>query len=241
MIHIVVLAYNEAAMLPKLLERLNGVLVGQKESFRLLVVDDGSKDGTGDTAQALSAKYPVVVLRHAVNQGVAKAFDTGLRKAAAEAEGDDVIVTMEGDGTNDPETLPPMLEKFKEGFDVVCASRYAKGGGYRGFPLKRYLLSIGANTAARIFFRIPEVRDYTLFFKGYRASLLKRAISAYGECFVEGRGFASNAEILVKTCRGGSVRCAEVPTVYRYDLKAGKSTMKIGKNLVEYLRLFRRV
>jgi len=239
MIHIVVLAYNEAVALPGLLEKLNAVLSKQSEPFRILVVDDGSKDGTGDAARRSAEGLPVVVLRHAVNQGVAKAFDTGVRRAAGDAADADIIITMEGDGTNDPDCLPAMLDKFRQGFDVVCASRYAPGGAYRGFPLKRYVLSRGANALARLFFRVPGIRDYTLFYKGYRARLLKQALGRFGDRFIEGRGFAANAEILVKTCRNRALRCAEVPMIYRYDLKSGKSKMAIVKNLVEYLKLFK--
>jgi dolichol-phosphate mannosyltransferase len=183
----------------------------------------------------------VILLQHPTNQGVAQAFDTGVRRAAADAAPTDFIFTMESDITNDPECLPPMIEKLRSDFDIVCASRYRSGGGYRGFPFSRHVLSMGANLFARLFFRIPQVRDYTLFFKGYRASLLQKTIATYGDQFIECRGFASNAEILVKTCRVNNARCVEIPTVYRYDLKQGKSKMAVGKNLVEYFKLFRRI
>lgn len=238
MIHLILLAYNEAAALPRLLEHLNEVLGRQNEPFRFLVVDDGSRDKTAEAAETLSTRLPMVLLRHPANQGVAQAFNTGIRRAAGDAKPEDIVITMEGDLTNDPGCIPAMLDKLKQGFDVVCASRYQPGGGYRGFPRRRHLLSLGANILARLFFRLPGVADYTLFFKGYRARVLQQAISDHGHRFIECRGFASNAEILVKACRASSARCAEVPTVYRYDLKAGKSKMAVGKNLLEYLKLF---
>jgi dolichol-phosphate mannosyltransferase len=238
MIHVIILAYNEAPSLPKLLQQLNEVLRRQTESFRFLIVDDGSKDGTAAAIESLAKQFPVVLLQHEVNKGVAQVFNTGIRRAAADAAPEDIIITMEGDLTNDPESVPAILEKLRSGFEVVCASRYQQKGGYQGFPFKRYVLSRGANAMARLFFRIPGIKDYTLFFKGYKARALQKTIAVYGNLFIGCRGFASNAEILVKTVRLTSARCVEIPTVYRYDLKRGKSTMNLKKNLVEYLKLF---
>ena len=70
------------------------------------------------------------------------------------------------------------------------------------------------------------------------ASALLRALEAYGERFIECRGFASNAEILVKAAKAGPLDCAEVAMIYRYDLKRGASNMKIADNLTEYMKLF---
>lgn len=238
MIYVVILAYNEEASLPELLSGLSKALAGQPEPFRFVVVDDGSQDGTARAVLSLSEKFPLTPLSHPVNLGVAKAFNTGLRHVSQEASPSDFVVTMEGDKTNDPSCVPLMVEKLKEGFDVVCASRYRPGGGYVGFPLQRHLFSLGANHIARLLLRIPGVRDYTIFFRAYRAQALKQTLEKYGPRFIECRGFASNAEILVKVVKAGAQRCAEVPTVYRYDLKPGKSKMRVWINLKEYLSLF---
>lgn len=238
MIYVVILAYNEEASLPELLSALSKALAGQPEPFRFVVVDDGSQDGTARAVLSLSEKFPLTPLSHLTNLGVAKAFDTGLRHVSEEASPSDSVVTMEGDKTNDPSCVPLMVEKLKEGFDVVCASRYQPGGRYVGFPLQRHLFSLGANLLARCFFRVPGVKDYTIFFRAYRAATLKQALEKYGPRFIEGRGFASNAEILVKVVKAGAQRCAEIPTIYRYDLKPGKSKMRVLDNMREYFLLF---
>lgn len=237
MIRIVILAYNEEFGLPGLAEALDGVLRGG-ESYRILVVDDGSRDKTAEVARELAKRYPVDLLQHAVNRGVAAAFETGIRAAVAASGPDDLVFTIEGDLTNDPRIIRRMAGRLRDGLDVVCASRYEPGGAYVGFPLKRRLLSWGANLLARNFFRVPGVKDYTLFYRGYRAAALKRALDAWGEDFIECRGFAANAEILVKVAAAGPLSCGEVATVYRYDLKRGKSSMKVGRNLAEYAGLF---
>lgn len=241
MIHILVLCYNEEKALPGMVTKLHDMLSSHKKSFRVVVVDDGSTDKTAAAARDLARRYPLVLLSHGVNQGVAKAFNTGLRHIAERGAPEDVVVTMEGDGTNDPASLPPMLAKMDEGFDVVCASRYCPGGAYVGFPLYRRALSLAANWLTRLVFGVPDVKDYTIFFRAYRVGIVQRTVRACGDRFIESRGFASNAELLLKASRGGPLKCSEVPTVYRYDLKHGKSKMKIVSNAAEYFRMFRKV
>lgn len=236
MISVVLLAYNEEESLPRLVPALCGVLETLKIPYRVVVVDDGSQDGTADAARELGRTKPVVLLQHGVNKGVAKAFDTGLRWCVTNGGPGDYIFTMEADVTNDPAAIPAMVRELA-GHDVVIASRYAPGGAYVGFPLKRRIFSWGANTLARLCCRVPGARDYTFFYRGYQREALERAIKAHGDRFIERRGFAANAEILVKAAAAGPLRCAEVPSVYRFDLRPGASKMKVWRNTFEYLPL----
>jgi dolichol-phosphate mannosyltransferase len=236
MISVVLLAYNEEESLPRLVPRIAEVLAPLGKPYRVVVVDDGSQDGTAAAARTLAETKPVVLLQHGVNKGVAKGFDTGIRHCVTDAGAGDLIFTMEADITNDPSILPEMIREL-ETHDVVCASRYQDGGAYVGFPLKRRIFSWGANTLARLCCQVPGVRDYTFFFRGYRAEVLRRAIALHGERFIERRGFAANAEILVKASKAGPLRCAEVPSVYRFDLRPGTSKMKVWRNTLEYLPL----
>ncbi|MBI4387152.1 MAG: glycosyltransferase family 2 protein [Elusimicrobia bacterium] len=238
MIYIVVLAYNEASGIAALLTELASELGRQPGAYRFLVVDDGSTDGTLDAVRLVEGGLPVTVLRHYENQGVGAAFNTGLRHAAEVAQDGDVIVTIEGDRTNRANIIPEMLRELDRNIDVVCASRYIPGGAYVGFPLTRRILSWGANWVMRVFYRVPGVKDYTIFYRAYRARVLKKAIAAYQERFIESRGFTANAEILFKAASIQSLHCSEVAMVYRYDLKKGRSKMRILKNLYEYGVLF---
>jgi dolichol-phosphate mannosyltransferase len=232
MISVVLLAYNEEESLPRLIPRIVEVLKPLGKPSRVVVVDDGSKDRTA----AVAEQHGAVVLRHGVNKGVAKGFDTGLRFCAQDGKAGDLVFTMEADVTNDPAAIPEMTRAL-ETHDVVCASRYQDGGAYVGFPLKRRIFSWGANTLARLCCRVPGVRDYTYFYRGYRVEALQRALAFHGERFIERRGFAANAEILVKCAAAGTLRCAEVPSVYRFDLRPGASKMKVWRNTLEYLPL----
>lgn len=238
MIHCLLLAYNEEGGIGPSLERLNELLRGAGEPFRLYVVDDGSKDRTAEVVREAAKALPVTLLQHRTNLGVARGFDTGLRHIAKAARPDDAIVTLEGDNTNDPEFLHDMLRLIRSGSDVVCASRYIRGGRYVGFPLKRRIFSFGANWLMRLAFPVDGVRDFTIFFRAYRARAIQAAILHYGDKFIERAGFTANAEILYKVNAASEIRASEVPLVYRYDRKKGGSKMKVGNNLKEYGRLF---
>jgi dolichol-phosphate mannosyltransferase len=235
-VRIIVPAFNEAANLPALCERLRAAL--GTRTYALFIVDDGSQDATAETARRLTAGHPIVCLSHPVNRGIAAVFLTGIRAALEGAQPDDAVVIMEGDGTSDPALLPAMLQALEARADVVIASRYRPGGEHRRFPLKRLILSHGANGLLRLLCRMPGVTDYTIFYRAYRASVLRRGLEAHGDSLTSVGGFACNAELLLRLgpwCR----EIREVPFVYDYGIKKGKSGMRIAGNLRSYLRLFR--
>lgn len=236
-LRLVVAAYNEAANLPGLFARVEAALAGTP--WRAFVVDDGSRDGTDRVLADIAARLPVTPVVHPVNRGIAQVFLSGLRAALEGAGEDDGVAVLEGDGTSDPALLPAMRERLARGdVDVVIASRQVPGGAYRGFPAKRLALSVAANALLRLVCGLPGVRDYTIFYRLYRAGPLRRALEANGDAFTSVGGFACNAEMLLRLgpfSRGA----AEVPFVYDYGLKKGASSMKVGGNIVSYLRLFR--
>ena len=99
-------------------------------------------------------------------------------------------------------------------------------------------LSRAANLMLRLFCRIRGVRDYTIFYRAYRAGPLRRALEAYGDRFTSVGGFACNAEMLLRL--GPFIRrVREVPFIYDYGVKKGASSMSIGGNLRSYFHLFR--
>lgn len=232
MVHLIIPAYNEGANLPQVVREIEDVLRG--EPYRLSVVNDGSHDETASVLERLSAHAPITILTHPVNRGVAAAFRTGFLSVLSEAADDDEIILMEGDGTSSPSLLPTLLARIRAGADVVIASRYQPGGGYKRFPLKRLVLSRGANAMFRFLFPIPGVQDYTIFYRAYHVPPLRAAIQAHGERFIESTTFLVNAEILLKL-RPYIRRVEEVPLAYDYGKKRGKTGMKIWKNLRSYL------
>ncbi|MBI4355027.1 MAG: glycosyltransferase [Candidatus Omnitrophica bacterium] len=233
-VFVVIPAYNEALNLPALLTGVHQVLAAQQESMTLIVVDDGSEDETAEVVRQLAVTRPIELLRHAQNRGVGAVFRTGFSAACAQAAPHDVIVLMEGDGTSDPAVLPAMLGRIHQGADLVIGSRYRPGGGYGGFSVRRMALSLGANLLLRLRFPMAGVRDYTIFFRAYRAGLLQRGFQRFGERLTELRTFACNAELLIKL-RALRPNIAEVPLRYCYGVKRGRSKLAVRRTIAEYL------
>ncbi len=231
---VVLPAYNEAASLPPVLEAL--AALPPTVAWRAVVVDDGSRDGTGDVARQLAARLPVDVLVHAQNRGLAAALRTGLEYVCARAADDDVVVTMDADNTHDPAQIPALAAAIAAGADVAVASRYVRGARQIGVPPHRVLLSAGVGWLLRLRFGLPGVRDYSCGYRAYRAQLLQRALARYGVRLIEAAGFDVMAELLVKLAPFRP-RVVEIPLVLRYDQKPGPSKMPTGRTILGYLRL----
>ena len=110
-------AYNEERDLPGLLDRIQRALAGWAD-YRILVVDDGSRDRTGEIVRKAGERMPVELIQHPTNLGLGAAVRTGLR-AAAVNEG--IVVTLDADNSQDPELIRTMVERLEQGFDVVIA------------------------------------------------------------------------------------------------------------------------
>ena len=237
-------AYNEERSLPALLERcvpLARALEAQQARLRVLVVDDGSSDGTIAAARSFEGRLGLEVVPHGVNRGLGAALRTGIHAALERAADRDAIATMDADNTHDPSLLPEMHRRLEQApADVVIASRYAEGGAEVGLTPLRQLLSRGASFLLTLTAPVAGARDYTCGYRLYRASVLRRAAQVWGDRLVEEAGFTCMAEVLLKLGRGGA-RVAEHPLVLRYDLKEGASKMKTMRTIGRYFALIRRV
>lgn len=231
-------AYNEAENLAPLLDRVRLAWSG-RFPFRVLVVDDGSRDGTVAVAEAAARQMPVDIVRHERNRGLAAAIRTGVQEVCRRAGDRDVIVTMDADNSHPPELVVPMLERLQAGYDLVIASRFVRGGKEEGVPWRRRVLSRAAGLVFRCVFPIRGVRDYTTGFRAYRAVLLKDLCSLHGDRLIESTAFSVMTEILLKA-RALRPRIIEVPLVLRYDFKSGPSKMRLGRTIQDYAQLLRR-
>ena len=237
-------AFNEERSLPALLERcvpLAGAIAGLGARLAVLVVDDGSQDGTIAAARAFESRLAIEVIPHVVNRGLGAALRTGVGEALKRASEADWIATMDADNTHDPGLIPAMYTRAREtGADVVIASRYAPGGEEVGLTRLRQFLSRGASFLLTLTVPVRGARDYTCGFRLYRAATLRRAAAAWGDALIEEVGFVCMAEILVKLGRGGA-KVTEAPLVLRYDLKEGASKMKMMRTISRYFTLIQRI
>ncbi|MCJ7519172.1 MAG: glycosyltransferase [Anaerolineaceae bacterium] len=233
MIWILLPAYNEQRDLPRLLEKMEKALAGV--DYRLVVVNDGSTDKTSEVLERYAGNLKLDIVGHPINRGLGETERDGFEFIAWKAQPDDFVVRIEGDDTHEPKYLFDLIEKLKEGYDVVNTSRFQPGGGQLGVDGYRTFISRSANIFMRLMFRIRGVSDYSCGYRAYRARVIKDALDIYGNNFIQmrGMGFTSTLEIIVKLNILGC-RFAEVPFVLRYDQKKGSSKMVGSLTMLGY-------
>ncbi|MFF0311461.1 polyprenol monophosphomannose synthase [Streptosporangium sp. NPDC004379] len=222
---VVVPTYNERENLPAIVGRVRAAV----PEAHVLVADDSSPDGTGAVADELAAGDDHVhVLHRPGKQGLGAAYIAGFRWGVA--EGFDVLVEMDADGSHQPEELPKLLERLAGGADLVIGSRWVPGGEVVNWPASREFLSRGANVYARMILGIP-VRDATAGFRAYRAATLEKI----GLDDVESQGYCFQVDLTLRTVRHG-LRVAEVPIVF-VERTAGVSKMSRGIMIEAFWRI----
>ena len=211
---VIVPTYNEAENVPTISAAILEALPGAT----LLVVDDGSPDGTGRIADELAAADPRIRVRHRPEkQGLGRAYLDGF--GVALAGGADVVVQMDADWSHDPATLPSLIAPVVAGTaDLVIGSRYTKGGGVVDWGLGRRIISRGGSIFARTVLRLGP-RDLTGGFKAWRASTLA-AIPFAG---IHAGGYVFQIEMTFRASRRGA-SLTEIPITFR-DRRVGQSKM----------------
>ena len=195
----VVPTYNEAENLEWIVGRLRVAV----PAADVLVVDDGSPDGTGAVADRLAGgDAQVTVLHRSEKAGLGAAYLHGFRVALD--RGYDVIGEMDADGSHQPEQLPVLLDAL-EGADLVLGSRWVPGGSVVNWPLHRRALSRGGNLYTRLLLGIP-VRDATGGFRLFR----RQTLEALDLEDVRSVGYCFQADLAWRTLQAG-LRVREVP------------------------------
>jgi dolichol-phosphate mannosyltransferase len=234
-VFIIIPAYNEEGNIKELLESVRKMKTPGTRK-QVILVDDGSVDKTLEIAESYKNKLKLHILIHKKNLGIPITFYDGLKKASELSSPSDVIFIIEGDNTSDLKILPEMLKKIKSGKDIVVASRYLLGGGYKRFPFHRVLGSKIINYTLKLFFYHKNITDYTIFYRAYSAKCVKEAFKKYKSDLITVKSFAANLELLIKVGEFSNAN-DEVPFVYDYGLKKGKSKIKITKTLWAYKSL----
>ena len=233
----VIPAFNEIENLPRLLGDLEARPALFGDGSRVIVVDDGSTDGTADFVERYDGGLPVEVVRLGENQGPGAAFRAGFAAALAGCKEDALVVTLEADTTSDLDVLPRMLEHAREDAHLVLASVHG-GGRMLNVGFLRRILSRGAGAVVRMALGV-DARTVSSFFRVYRASVLRSAHAHFGDALIRERGFACKAELLAKLVQLGAV-VHEVPVDLDAARRVGESKMRIGETLAGYWRIVAR-
>lgn len=204
-------------------ENIEAVLRGVRRAapeVEVLVVDDSSPDGTAALARSVgSAIGAIHVLGRPAKAGLGSAYRDGIRWGLA--EGYEAIVTMDADGSHDPEALGDILGMLSMGADVVLGSRYCDGGRVLNWPVRRRLLSRWGNQYATMVLGLG-VRDATAGFRAYRSDWLRSLDLSQSEA----EGYCVHVEMTYRCTRAGA-RIVEVPITFR-NRTEGRSKMSGG-------------
>jgi dolichol-phosphate mannosyltransferase len=206
--------YNELENLEAMIRALGGVL---REGDRVLVIDDGSPDGTGKLADRLAAELPFVgVLHRTQKEGLGPAYIAGFRHALA--DGAELVLEMDCDFSHDPAAVPRLIAAAEGRADLVLGSRYVHGGSIPNWGVIRRAISLGGNLYAQLMLQ-SRLRDLTGGFKCFR----RRVLETIDLDAIDSKGYAFQIETTYRVVRAG-FRVVEVPISFT-DREHGHSKM----------------
>jgi dolichol-phosphate mannosyltransferase len=210
---VIIPTYNESENIERIVRRIRESL----PAAGILVVDDGSPDGTGALVEAMAADVPEITLMSRTEKsGLGSAYRAGF--AWGLEEGYDAFIEMDADFSHDPSALPLVLAPLADGFDVSIGSRYVKGGTIPNWAWHRHLLSRGGNRYASRMLGLG-VADSTAGFRAYSARILRQL--DLDQIRAEGYGF--QIEMTYRANQHGAA-ITEVPISF-VDREAGESKM----------------
>ncbi len=202
---VIIPTYNEIENIATVLE----MVIGQPGQLDVLVIDDGSPDGTADLIRQSQTHFPnrIHLLEREGKQGLGTAYRLGFRFALD--HGYNYICEMDADLSHNPDDLPRLIAPVREGHaDLAIGSRYIHGVRVIDWPLSRLILSYGAGIYTRLITRLP-VQDVTAGFKCYH----RRVLESIDLDRVKSNGYSFQVEMKYKAWKKG-FRIVEIPTIF---------------------------
>jgi len=209
---VIIPTYNEAENLRPIVEAVRG------QGYDVLVVDDGSPDGTGEIADELAtADHGIHVLHRSKKEGLGPAYAAGFQRGLE--MGAEILIEMDADFSHDPEDLPRLVSAINAGADLAIGSRYIAGGGTVGWPWYREAISRGGNAYASLMLGLT-VKDATAGYRAFRDTTIRKIDPS--TCKSSGYGF--QVEMAWRTEEAG-LSIVEVPIMFK-DREYGESKMR---------------
>lgn len=218
---IIIPAYNEQDNIADIINRIEQSI---HITYELIVVNDHSSDATAELVNKLSMQYGNIrLVENKFARGFANALKIGFSNVTTE-----VVIPIMGDLCDDLGSIEKMLDKINEGYDIVCGSRYIKGGARIGGSKIKGFFSYFVGASIYNLLGIPT-RDISNAFKMYRKKVLDNID-------ITSKSFEISMEIPLKAYYLG-FKITEAPTVWK-ERKKGKSNFKMLELLPNYLKLY---
>ena len=219
----VIPTFNEQDVIIKTLEDLNNCLEENNVTAEIIIIDD-SNDKTIEILEILKNKYKNLIIIHRdKGNGVGSAIRLGLNKS----KGRYSIIYMADYTSEDLKRFPEMVQKFREGYDIVQTSRFMKGMTIKGYPLKKTIANRVCNYFVRIAFLRFDLKDYTSLYKAIRTDKINKLK-------LESDHFDLGTEIVLKAIRK-KYKIIEVPVSWE-ERKGGESKLKLSKFALKYFK-----
>jgi dolichol-phosphate mannosyltransferase len=209
--------YNERENIAKIISRIRQYDAG----IKIMVIDDNSPDGTKEVVKELMANdQGISILERQKKEGLGMAYIDAFNRVTSDSEPPDNIIIMDADGSHDPQCIPAMLQEIKR-VDVVVGSRYVEGGGVRGWPRRREILSRFANFYCHFLLGVP-ISDLTAGFVCFR----RKVLETIDFNRFHSLGYAFQVEFKFKAFKS---KCSfvEIPIIFE-DRQKGDSKMALS-------------
>ena len=215
---VIIPTYNEKDNIRNVIERLQALPI----ELDILIIDDNSPDGTADIVRELQADDPhIFMINRPAKLGLGTAYITGFRWALERDY--EYILEMDADLSHNPDDVPRLIQECENGYDLVIGSRYCNGVNVINWPIKRLLLSYGANKYTRMITRMP-IMDATAGFKCYR----REALAAINLDRVKSSGYSFQIEMHFRVWDAG-FKIKEIPIIF---IERSEGLSKMSKNIV---------
>ncbi len=240
MIKIILCAFNEAENLKTLLPNINHEVKKITNDYEIIICLDGGFDES--SRLILELQYPIKVLQIQNQRGLGLAYKRIFLDIIKNCSDDDLIISLDADNTHDPAQINDLVQLCqKNQLDLAVASRFCSKSIASDFPFYRKCISKITSLVLQTFFPIKKVsgsnlQDYSSGYRAYKAKKLKELYQIHQDNFITEKDFIYTCEILLNLSQINS-RIDELPLIYNYGKKIGKSKLKIIQNSQGLLKL----